>query len=455
MYILYRTLEIINYVVIAITTLGFGVQILFILLSWVPKKGYPKAKRNHRFAVIIPAHNESSVIGNTVKNLFDKQTYPRGFYDVFVCADNCTDDTTEIAGKAGATVIYRQDDNPAHRKASYPVKYLMDWILENHPGEYDAFIKLDADNLVCDQFLEKMNDALDSGVDIAKAYEASSNLSQNIWTKVSGTYYVRDSRIPCRVRQFFHMDQILSGAGMMVSTRCIEQIGGWDSMGVSDDSEFSAKRLLEGWRIKYVEEAIVYEDQPSTLKDTFFRLSRMAKGINSVFWRSLTRMIGRFFKTGRLSYLDYPLTMMFVPIAVMCIVWFPAYYIFYSLVNIVQISTAANIGIYPALADPQAYAVSQMYNLLFMIACVVAGYILIYAGQTWLAVFMDRKKLGLSRSLKGARSGILLSPIFMVLYAIAICYGVFAKSKWRSVTRNVPKAVDKTDSSAGTSAESQ
>lgn len=448
MYALYRTLEIINYIVIAITVIGFVAQIIFILLSWVPKRGYPKAKRQHRIAVIIPAHNESKVIGNTIRSLFSKQTYPREFFDVIVCADNCTDDTAEIARAAGATVIYRKDDNPAHRRASYPVKYLMDWVMENRKGQYDAFVKLDADNLVCDEFLEKMNDALDAGVSIAKAYEASSNLSQNIWTKVSGTYYIRDSRIPCRVRQFFHMDQILSGAGMMVSVKCIEDIGGWDAMGVSDDSEFSSKRLIEGWRIKYVEDAVVYEDQPSTLKDTFFRLSRMARGINHVFWVNLPKMFKRFFQTGRLSYLDYPLTMVFVPIAVLCCSWFPAYYIFYVIVNLVQIFSATNIGIYPGVADASAYALDQIYNLLWMILYVVVSYVIIYAGQTWLAVFLDRKKLGLSNSLKGARSGILLSPIFMVLYAIAICYGVFAKPKWRSVSRNAPPT-DKLPESSG------
>ena len=62
------------------------------------------ANKQNRFAIIIPAHNEAEVVGRTVKELLTKQDYPRELYDVFVCADNCTDDTAKIAREAGAIV---------------------------------------------------------------------------------------------------------------------------------------------------------------------------------------------------------------------------------------------------------------------------------------------------------------------------------------------------------------
>lgn len=437
----YDVLEIINYVVIAIASVGFFSQALFIILCFVPKKTYPKAKKNHRIAVIIPAHNESDVIGKTVSSLIEKSTYPKEYFDIFVCADNCTDDTAALAKQAGADfILERHDKNPRHAMACYPIALLINNILTEHKGEYDAVIKLDADNLVCPEFLEKMNDAIDAGVQIGKSYEASSNLTQNIWTKVSGTYYIRDSRIPGRVRQFFHMDQILSGAGMMVATSVLEQIGGWDAMSSSDDIDFSMRRLNEGRRVKYIEDAVVYEDQPSNLKDTFFRLSRMAHGIHNLFWRNLPKLFINFFKTGRLSYLDYILTEIFIPIAVLACCWFPAYYIFYVIVNGLQGFFGVDVDLYQSMADPVLYAQQQIISLGWMILWVVVGYIVIFSGQTFLAVSLDHKKLGLKWTCKGCLSGIMASPLFMIVYAIAICYGVFAKPKWRKLKRSVSKS---------------
>ena len=58
------------------------------------------------FAVIVAAHDESMVIGQLIENLRAME-YPETLYDIFVIADNCSDDTAEIAKKAGAIVCER------------------------------------------------------------------------------------------------------------------------------------------------------------------------------------------------------------------------------------------------------------------------------------------------------------------------------------------------------------
>jgi len=49
---------------------------------------------------------------NSLKNLIDslkKLDYPDELYDIYVIADNCTDNTAEIARNAGAIVYERFD----------------------------------------------------------------------------------------------------------------------------------------------------------------------------------------------------------------------------------------------------------------------------------------------------------------------------------------------------------
>ena len=72
-----------------------------------------------------------------------------------------------------------------------------------------------------------------------------------------------------------------------------------------------------------------------------------------------------------------------------------------------------------------------------MIIYVLGVFYLIYTFQSFVAVYTDRKKLGLEKSLKPAYPGIFLSAIFMVIYAIAVSIGICTKPKWNKIKRNV------------------
>ena len=59
-----------------------------------------------KVAVIMPAHNESAGLEATLTKLNGQ--LPR-LSDIHVVADNCTDDTADIARRCGATVYVRSD----------------------------------------------------------------------------------------------------------------------------------------------------------------------------------------------------------------------------------------------------------------------------------------------------------------------------------------------------------
>jgi cellulose synthase/poly-beta-1,6-N-acetylglucosamine synthase-like glycosyltransferase len=443
MEIFYRTLEIINYICCAISTVLFAIQLIYILFIWLPPKHFKESTHYHKMAVLIVARNESDVIGETVKSLLDQQTYPKDRFDVFVCADNCTDDTEAKAKAAGAITYTHSDPDPAHHRAAFPVQYAMNEILKDYPGVYDAFIRFDADNHACPDYLKKMNDAFSLGCDICRPFESSTNPTQNNWTKVSAIYYIRDSRIACNFRERCHMDSMLTGAGMLVSTKIIQEIGGWDALSMSDDSEFTMKRMMGKHRIHYVADAIVYEDQPSNAKDTFARVSRMGHGLNDVFWKIGWRFAGHFFVSGRISFIDLFFQMAFVPIGFMACTWYPCYYIYYILGHLINAFVPNGNwlgGIYEISGNLLTAGRSQeiLWTLLWGIVGVIASFYVIYVLQAWLALMLSKKHLGL-KSLKGYWSGIFLSPVFMVFYGIADTLGVIMKPKWAKVHRNPGK----------------
>ena len=411
-----RVIDIINNVFLVLCSIAFAVQIIYVLFFWLKPKKYPPAKTQHKFGIIIPARNEEEVIGDTVRKLFE-QNYPRELYDVFVVAHNCTDKTAERAKEAGAIVFCCNDDDPKHKRVSYALQYGFRKILAEYDN-YEAFIRFDADNLMNDDFIARMNDAFDSGVKIAKCFENSKNIDQNVWAGVSGLYYIRDSRIACHVRSALHTDQMLTGAGMMVSADILRRHDGWKCMGVSEDAEFTLQAMLEGERTRYVPDAIVYEDQPSTLKDTVNRNKRMGNGLFKLFFTHGLRCFGKFFTTFRFGFLDLFLTLLFVPIAVVACTWFPLYY-GYKIIAAAVLGDTATLVMFGTLIG---------YILLF-------AFYLPFTLQSLLAALLERKRI--NAPFHKLLPAIFLSPLFMIVYAISICLGVFSRPTWKKIARNV------------------
>ena len=282
--ILFRVLSIVNYVVLIIVAIPVLLQVLYIVLGFLPKKTYPKSEKKGRIAYLIPAHNEADVIYGTVKDLLEGQDYPREKFDVFVVAHNCTDDTAELAGKAGAKVLVLNDPDPAHRMALYPLKHGIAHILaQEGEGAYDFVVHLDADNRIDPAFSARMNDAYQAGVDFARPYEGALNGTQNFYSKASAMIYAFDSRYGSRVRERLHLSAHVNGSGAMMSVRMLQKTGGYDCELVCDDAEFNMKRMFDGYKGHFVEDAVVYEDMPSSYRDTYNRNKRMGSGASGLF----------------------------------------------------------------------------------------------------------------------------------------------------------------------------
>ena len=125
-------------------------QIMVSLCSLVKIKDKPlKINKDHKFMAIIPAHNEETVVGNLVESL-KKQNYNKELYDIYVIADNCTDNTAQVAREAGAIVYER------YHVSKKTKGHALDWFLQQKIEEnapYDAFFVFDADNIVAPDFI--------------------------------------------------------------------------------------------------------------------------------------------------------------------------------------------------------------------------------------------------------------------------------------------------------------
>ena len=249
-------------------------QVVVSLCSLVKLKDKPlKVKKDHRFMAIIPAHNEETVVGNLIESL-KNQTYNKDLYDIYVIADNCTDNTAKIAKEAGA-IVYERFDETKKTKG-----YALNWFLQQKIAEdapYDAFFVFDADNIVDKNFIKNMNKKLCQGEDVVQGYRDIKNPSDNWITAGYAIFYWQMHRFYHLARYNIGLSPLLNGTGFMVKFDVIKPQG-WDTETLTEDIEFSLKRIIKGKKLGWATDAIVYDEQPTGFRQSWSQRSRWTVG---------------------------------------------------------------------------------------------------------------------------------------------------------------------------------
>lgn len=257
-----------------IITIFWLYQLLVSLCSLVKIKDKPlKVKKDHRFMAIIPAHNEEAVVGNLIESL-KNQNYNKDLYDIYVIADNCTDNTAKVAKEAGA-IVYKRFDETKKTKG-----YALNWFLQQKIEEnapYDAFFVFDADNIVHPDFIKNMNKKLCQGEDVVQGYRDIKNPTDSWITAGYAIFYWTMHRFYHLARYNLGLSPLLNGTGFMVRFDVVKPQG-WDTKTLTEDIEFSLKRIIKGKKLGWATDAICYDEQPVGFVQSWSQRSRWTVG---------------------------------------------------------------------------------------------------------------------------------------------------------------------------------
>lgn len=130
---------------------------MFALFSGDKRRNtYPKAKKQHRFAILFSAYKADQVIIETVSS-FLKQDYNKSNYDIIIVSDQMQPQTNELLAQMPITLLSADyPDNTKTKALQYAISTL-------DASSYDAVAVMDADNTTDTDFLSKVNDAYYSG----------------------------------------------------------------------------------------------------------------------------------------------------------------------------------------------------------------------------------------------------------------------------------------------------
>ncbi len=280
---------------IALVIMGgmYAYMAVYVVVGFFATKKFPGAKKMHRYGIVIAARNEENVIGQLLDSIH-AQDYPGELVTTFVVADNCTDATAQVARAHGA-VCYERFDSRRCTKG-YAMQFLFEHLFRDYGKDaFEAFIMLDADNLLKEDYISRMNDAFDAGEKIVTSYRNTKNLENSCIAASYAFHWMRTCRCENRAKSILHTACRVQGTGFLFAAELVEN--GWNYTNLTEDRSFCADAVAKGYRISYQDAAQFYDEQPESLSIAFRQRKRWAKGHLQAFVSFGPALFARIFKS--------------------------------------------------------------------------------------------------------------------------------------------------------------
>lgn len=406
-----------NLIIFILFTGFYFYQIVYVFVSLFIKSKELEALKSHKYAVVIAARNESAVIGQLI-NSIKKQNYPSKLVDIYVVADNCTDNTAEIAKNAGARVFERFNRQRVGK--GYALDYAFKNII-NSNFSYEGYFVFDADNLLDENYISEMNKVFDNGYKVITSYRNSKNYDTNWLSAGYSLWFLREAKYLNNSRMILNTGCAISGTGFMVSDEVIRKNNGWKHHLLTEDIEFSIDNALQGEKIGYCGKAVLYDEQPYLFEQSWNQRLRWAKGFYQVFAKYGMSLIKNIIT--KRSFCCYDMLMTIMPA------------LFLSLTSVIVNLTFfylgfINIEIYPELMRETTGAI---------LMSVLNSYLVLFA-MGFLTTITEWKNIN-STSLKKIKY-MFTFPIFIFTYVPISIVALFRKIEWKPITHNIVKTIE-------------
>ena len=254
-------------VLLLLTGVCFCYQTVYLAVSLFWKEPRHKPEKPTRYAVLIAARNEEAVLPYLLQSI-RAQDYPAERIGVYVVADNCTDRTAEAA-EAGGAQVYRRFDRTRIGKG-YALHELLEWM--RRTGEldrWDAFLIFDADNLLCPDYISKINRTCSDGFAAFHGYRNTKNFGDSWISSAYALWYLHDSVHLNAARMMLGTTCAVSGTGFGFTRALLDEMGGWRFFTLTEDIEFDNWCAASGVRIGFCREAMLYDEQSATFAQSW------------------------------------------------------------------------------------------------------------------------------------------------------------------------------------------
>ena len=297
----------------------------------------------------------------------------------------------------------------------YALRFLLENIFKNF-GEYayDGFFVFDADNILDENFISEMNHVFDNGYKVVTSYRNSKNFGDNWISAGYSIFFLREATQLNRARMMFGTSSCVSGTGFLFSSEIARENGGWKHFLLTEDFEFTVDRILKDDTVGYCENAIIYDEQPTRLGQSFTQRARWIKGYLQVFSRYGFKMLKKTVVDG--SFACFDMIMNNIP----CLVLTCASIVF----NAIMVAA----GIVTRKPDMGVCVLSVCSGIF--------GSILTLWFVGGITCITQRKRI------RASKKAMFFGWLFIFTYAIAMVYAVFTNIEWKPIQHKVALSVE-------------
>jgi len=220
--------------------------------------------------VLIPAHNESAVISDTLASIMPQlQVGDR----MLVVADNCTDDTALIASSMGAIVLERHDEE--ERGKGFALAYGIEMLHKQPP---EVLVMVDADCIVTQGSIDTLaRDAARYNQPIQALDLMHAGAEASLKIKVAAFAWMVKNKMRALGLSRLGLPVQLMGTGMAFPWHIIKDMDmGGDA--IVEDMQMGIELAIQGYPTRFCPEALVSSVFPSSESDAGTQRKRWEHG---------------------------------------------------------------------------------------------------------------------------------------------------------------------------------
>lgn len=254
------------------------IGIIWLLIDYILSyfnSNVPKEKNNKgKFAILIPARDESRVIEELLNSILN-QTRKIDSDDVYVIVEEESDKTVELVKNKNMNIVFRHD--LSKKRKGYALDDAIKEILEQKK-HYDAYFIFDADNVLDKDYIKNMEEAYESGYDIGIGYRNTKNGNDSVIAAASSLTFSMINTLGNEHKMKCNNTLTISGTGFYIKGDIIEKLGGYPFNSLTEDYELTLYATLNDLTTTYVKNAIFFDEQPVKYNITINQRTRWIKG---------------------------------------------------------------------------------------------------------------------------------------------------------------------------------
>ena len=248
--LIFNSLQIIILAVLGLST--FYIFVFSLAGLFYKQRPYPKATKNRRIAVFIPGYKEDEVIVQVAKAAL-LQNYPSEYYDVIIIADSFQPETISKLLDLPIKVIEVAFDKSTKSKA-------LNKAMETLEESYDIAVILDADNIMANNFLTKINSGFESEWIAVQGHRAAKNMNTSLAVLDAISEEI-NNHIFRKGHRVLGLSSAIIGSGMAFNYGYFKQLMSTVKAVGGFDKEIELKMLKAGHKIAYLDDAFVYDEK--------------------------------------------------------------------------------------------------------------------------------------------------------------------------------------------------